>query len=111
MANKKEEICFLCGKSKSEVSHMIKGKFGYICDECVQAAHDVLNDNEEEDISYNMESARPSQIKSYLDSYVIGQDNAKRILAVGVFITKTKTESEVRCRDPEVQYNYDWFYW
>lgn len=85
MANKKEEICFLCGKSKSEVSHMIKGKFGYICDECVQAAHDVLNNKEEEDISHNMELARPSQIKSYLDSYVIGQDNAKCILAVGVY--------------------------
>lgn len=64
---------------------MIKGKFGYICDECVQAAHDVLNDKEEEDISYNMELERPSQIKSYLDSYVIGQDNAKRALAVAVY--------------------------
>lgn len=84
MANKKEEICFLCGKQKSEVSHMIKGKFGYVCDECAQVAHDVLNDKEE-DISCNMELVTPSQIKSHLDSYVIGQDNAKRALAVAVY--------------------------
>lgn len=85
MSSKKEEICFLCGKSKSVVSHMVKGKFGYVCDECIQAAHDVLNVKEEEDISCNMEMATPSQIKSHLDSYVIGQDEAKRTLAVAVY--------------------------
>lgn len=64
---------------------MIKGKFGYVCNGCIQAAYDVLNSKEAEDISYGMELAIPSQIKSHLDSYVIGQDNAKRALAVAVY--------------------------
>lgn len=43
MANKQQEICFLCGKTKSEVNQLLKGKFGYVCDSCVQEAYEVLN--------------------------------------------------------------------
>lgn len=64
---------------------MVKGKFGYVCDHCIQAAHDVLNVKKEEDIFCNMKMATPSQIKSHLDSYVIGQGEAKRTLAVAVY--------------------------
>lgn len=84
MADKKE-ICFLCGKTKSEVNQLLKGKFGYVCDECIQEAYEVLNFEEEEEISGNMQMATPSQIKTHLDQYVIGQDEAKRILAVSVY--------------------------
>lgn len=84
MADKKE-ICFLCGKTKSEVNQLLKGKFGYACDECIQEAYEVLNFEEEEEISGNMQMATPSQIKMHLDQYVIGQDEAKRTLAVSVY--------------------------
>lgn len=78
MANKQQEICFLCGKSKSEVNQLIKGKFGYVCDECVHEAYEVLIEQEEEEISHNVQLATPSRIKAHLDQFVVGQDEAKR---------------------------------
>jgi len=84
MANKQER-CFLCGKVKSEVNQLLKGRFGYVCDACVHEAYKILSDEEEEEISYNVQLATPSQIKAHLDQYVIGQDEAKRTLAVAVY--------------------------
>lgn len=85
MANKQAEICFLCGKTKLEVNQLLKGKFGYICDRCTREAYEVLNEQEEEEISNNVQLATPSQIKAHLDQYVIGQDEAKRTLSVAVY--------------------------
>ena len=82
---KQQEICFLCGKTKSEVNQLLKGKFGYVCDSCVNEAHEVLNEQEEEEISHNVQLATPSQIKAHLDQYVIGQDEAKKTLSVAVY--------------------------
>lgn len=85
MANKQIERCFLCGKTKSEVNQLLKGRFGYVCDECVLSAYGILNEEEEEQVNNNIQLSTPSQIKSYLDSYVIGQDDAKRTLSVAVY--------------------------
>lgn len=83
---KQSETCFICGKSKSQVDKLLKGKYGYICNECIQEAYEVLNENEEEDyISENMQLATPKQIKEHLDQYVIGQDEAKKTLSVAVY--------------------------
>lgn len=54
MANKHEESCFLCGKSKSQVNKLLKGVYGYACDECVNTAYELLQDEEEEEISHNV---------------------------------------------------------
>lgn len=48
---KQQEVCFLCGKSKSEVHRLIKGQIGYVCDKCVQIAYDTFNEKEEEEIA------------------------------------------------------------
>ena len=85
MTKKQTEICFLCGKTKSEVNQLLKGKFGYVCDSCIHEANEVLNEQEEEEISYNVQLATPSQIKAHLDQYVIGQDEAKKTLSVAVY--------------------------
>ena len=85
MANKQILRCFLCGKVESEVEHLIKGKFGCVCDECVHEAYGVLNEEEEEQITHNIQLATPRQIKEHLDQYVIGQDDAKMTLAVAVY--------------------------
>lgn len=86
MANKKQEFCFICGKTKSEVDRLLKGKFGgCICNECVKEAYKVLDEDEEEEISENMQLSTPSQIKAHLDQYLIGQDEAKRTLSVAVY--------------------------
>lgn len=75
----------MCGKSVNEVNKLIKGEYGYICDSCISIASDLLNDKEEESITNNMQLAIPSQIKAHLDQYVIGQNEAKKTLAVTVF--------------------------
>ncbi len=83
---KQSEVCFICGKVKSQVDKLLKGKYGYICNECVQEAYEILNKDEKEgNISENMQLATPSQIKSHLDQYVVGQDEAKKILSVAVY--------------------------
>ena len=51
MSNKQIERCFLCGKTKSEVNKLLKGNYGYICDECIQEAYEVLMEDKKEEIS------------------------------------------------------------
>lgn len=88
MVNRFEERCSLCRKSVSEVDQILKGTFGYICNECVDDAYEVLYPNESEEgvcNNFNKSIPAPSQIKAHLDSYVIGQEDAKRTLAVAVY--------------------------
>lgn len=103
MANKKEEMCFLCGKSKSQVDKLLKGRFGCVCNQCVSDAYDVLAEEEaEEYIDNNVKMATPSQIKAHLDQFVIGQDDAKRTLAVSVY-NHYKRIRQSRKSDVEIQ--------
>ena len=102
MANKQIERCFLCGKVKGEVKMLVKGKFGYACDGCIQDAYDVLNEEEEEQITHNIQLATPRQIKEHLDQYVIGQDDAKMTLAVAVY-NHYKRINQSKKSDVEIQ--------
>lgn len=102
MGNSKAEICFICGKRKNQVQQMLKGDFGYICDECVREAYDVLNEEEETEIDNNVKLATPSQIKAHLDQFVIGQNDAKRTLAVAVY-NHYKRLTQSRKSDVEIQ--------
>lgn len=85
MANKKDEFCFMCGSKKDDVDKLIKGRYGYICDSCINIAKGLLEDEEEETVSENIKSVTPRQIKEHLDQYVIGQNEAKETLAVAVY--------------------------
>lgn len=98
MANKNNKYCCMCGSKKDEVDKLIKGEYGYICDNCISIASELLNDEEEENITNNMQLATPSQIKAHLDQYVIGQDEAKRTLAVAVY-NHYKRLKLVLCQD------------
>ena len=101
MENKQIERCFLCGKIKHEVKRLIKGKYGCVCDECIQEAYDILNEEGEKESSHNVQLATPRQIKEYLDKFVIGQDDAKITLAVSVYnhykrIRQKKSDVEIQ---------------
>ena len=85
MANKQVERCFLCGRPKAEVTQLLKGQFGYVCDECIHDAYNILNEEEEQEISHNVQLTTPRQIKEHLDQYVVGQEDAKMTLAVAVY--------------------------
>ena len=102
MTNKQILRCFLCGKVESEVEHLIKGKFGCVCDACIHEAYGVLNEEEEEQITHNIQLATPRQIKEHLDQYVIGQDDAKMTLAVAVY-NHYKRINQKKKSDVEIQ--------
>src|SRR5215207_7457224 len=78
--------CSFCGKSQKEVKKLIAGPTVYICDECIGLCNDIIAEEiEKEDQSYGSSAIpKPAQIKKVLDEYVIGQDRAKKILAVAV---------------------------
>ena len=87
--SKKESGCSFCGKSRNEVGILIAGVSGHICESCVQQAHSIIK---EEDLSDKSNTStekvnvlKPAEIKTKLDDYVIGQDDAKKVLSVGVY--------------------------
>ncbi len=84
--------CSFCGKSQEDVKNLIAGNTAFICDECIKLCSDVIriDDNKRHTISEiksfgDTGKLTPSQIKKYLDDYVIGQETAKRVLSVAVY--------------------------
>jgi ATP-dependent Clp protease ATP-binding subunit ClpX len=79
--------CSFCGKSQHEVRKLIAGPSVYVCDECVELCNDIIREElpEEEATSSDEKLPKPKEIKEVLDQYVIGQENAKKILAVAVY--------------------------
>jgi len=78
--------CSFCGKSKDSVKKFISGPSVYICNECVSLCNEILAEEEErEAVETQVPSLTPMEIKDVLDQYVIGQDDAKRALAVAVY--------------------------
>lgn len=107
MAKYKEEdiYCSFCGKSKDEAYRMLSGTDAYICDECVALCQEILEDEYENGDYYKEKSdelKKPEEIKSFLDSYVIGQDNAKKVLSVSVYNHYKRQLSKVN-NDVEIQ--------
>ncbi|MBW8064608.1 MAG: ATP-dependent Clp protease ATP-binding subunit ClpX [Nitrospira sp.] len=77
--------CSFCGKSRDEVRKLIAGPTVYICDECVNLCNDIIaEDWEEAKEGISSKLRKPSEIKHHMDQYVIGQERAKKILAVAV---------------------------
>ena len=80
--------CSFCGKSQKEVKKLIAGPSAYICDECVSLCNEILeeeNEQEEEQPLHSFHVPKPKEIYTTLDEYVIGQETAKKILAVAVY--------------------------
>ena len=86
-SGEKALYCSFCGKSQHEVKKLIAGPSVFICDECIQLCNDIIRDE-----LPGLQTVKPSgdrlptpaEIKGNLDSYVIGQETAKRTMAVGV---------------------------
>ena len=79
--------CSFCGKSQHEVRKLIAGPSVFICDECVDLCNDIIREEVQDDSSDNNAEKlpRPNEIKETLDDYVIGQERAKKVLAVAVY--------------------------
>ena len=74
--------CSFCGKRRSEVRKLISGPNVYVCDECVALCNEII---EQDELPAPRQYPRPQEICDYLDTYVIGQTNAKRVLSVAVY--------------------------
>src|SRR6478752_6005493 len=79
--------CSFCGKSQKQVKKLIAGPGVYICDECIDLCNEIIEEefSEAGEVGLLEELPKPHQIRQFLDSYVIGQSNAKKALAVAVY--------------------------
>jgi len=97
--------CSFCGKSQKQVKKLIAGPGVYICDECIELCNEIIEEefSSQEEISFT-ELPKPSEIDEYLDDYVVGQEIAKKKLAVAVYNHYKRIRSgENRRDDVELQ--------
>src|SRR5689334_12754399 len=96
--------CSFCGKSQKEVKKLIAGPTVYICDECIALCNDIIAEEVEKDEPSTGAdpTPKPAEIKSILDDYVVGQDRAKKILAVAVHNHYKRINSKVEAGDVEL---------
>jgi len=87
--SKKEAGCSFCGRSRNEVGILIAGVTGHICESCVSQAHSIIKEEEVQDKNSGKSEPfkifKPAEIRAKLDEYVIGQDDAKKVLSVAVY--------------------------
>uniref|UniRef100_UPI002805D287 ATP-dependent Clp protease ATP-binding subunit ClpX n=1 Tax=uncultured Anaerococcus sp. TaxID=293428 RepID=UPI002805D287 len=111
MADKEKSTvrCSFCGKDASQVKRIIAGADGYICNECVELCSEIIKEdnNIEAGFDFDFELSKPKDIKAYLDSYVIGQEDAKKTLSVAVYnhykrITSNEEDSEVELQKSNI---------
>jgi ATP-dependent Clp protease ATP-binding subunit ClpX len=97
--------CSFCGKSQKEVKKLIAGPTVYICDECIELCNDIIAEEYDRDEASAPSShvPRPKEIKETLDQYVIGQERAKKILAVAVHNHYRRIESQAFVGEVELQ--------
>ena len=95
--------CSFCGKSQHEVRKLIAGPSVFICDECVELCNDIIREElEEKAQSARSSLPKPREILEVLDQYVIGQNRAKRTLAVAVYNHYKRIESRQKSDDVEL---------
>jgi ATP-dependent Clp protease ATP-binding subunit ClpX len=105
MAKQSSLHCSFCGRSRDEVKILIAGQEGHICENCVEHAQEIIAQElqvkqEQQTAQYRFTIRKPLEIKEFLDQYVIGQNEAKKVLSVAVYnhykrITQKQQQDEV----------------
>src|SRR5438105_15595924 len=98
-------VCSFCGKSQNEMRKLIAGPTVYICDECIDLCNDIIAEecDHDENLTASSNVPKPAEIKRVLDQYVIGQERAKKILAVAVHNHYKRIDSQMVTGDVELQ--------
>ena len=103
MSHDKHLRCSFCGKSKDSVRKFISGPSVYICNECISLCNEILAEDEEREVAEAITQVpTPQEIKDVLDQYVIGQERAKKALAVAVY-NHYKRINSASARDDDVE--------
>ncbi len=96
--------CSFCGKTQEQVRKLVAGPGVYICDECIELCNEIIEEEigEESDLSF-IDLLKPQEIKQSLDQYVIGQEEAKRVLSVAVYNHYKRINAAQKLEDVELQ--------
>ncbi|WPE16727.1 ATP-dependent Clp protease ATP-binding subunit ClpX [Candidatus Thioglobus autotrophicus] len=102
--DKKELSCSFCGKAKSEVERLIAGPGVYICNECIESCHDLIEEQSVKEVTeeYQDWDYTPMQLRDFLNEYVIGQDHAKKVLSVAVYNHYKRLKNDYIANDVEL---------
>jgi len=104
MSHDKHLRCSFCGKSKDSVRKFISGPSVYICNECIALCNEILAEDEEREVAEQITQVpTPREIKGILDQYVIGQDLAKKALAVAVYNHYKRINASSSAREDDVE--------
>jgi ATP-dependent Clp protease ATP-binding subunit ClpX len=96
--------CSFCGKSQNEVKKLIAGPTVYICNECIDICIEIISDDAQQEAAATRPPLpKPTEIKTFLDEYVIGQEETKKKLAVAVYQHYKRIEMMKRRSDVEIQ--------
>ena len=96
--------CSFCGKTANQVERLIAGPNVYICNECVDLCKDMIDEESKTKLTNkNLKLPKPSEIKKFLDQYVIKQDDAKKALAVAVYNLYKRINSKGKASEVELQ--------
>jgi ATP-dependent Clp protease ATP-binding subunit ClpX len=96
--------CSFCGKSQKQVKKLIAGPGVYICDECIDLCNEIIEEElaDADDVKLD-ELPKPVEIREFLEGYVIGQDTAKRTLAVAVYNHYKRIQAQEKTRDARAE--------
>jgi ATP-dependent Clp protease ATP-binding subunit ClpX len=108
MAKQTNLHCSFCGRSRDEVKILIAGQEGHICENCVEHAQEIIvqeleQRHEVQTTQYRFNIRKPLEIKEFLDQYVIGQDDAKKILSVAVYNHYKRITQKQQNDDVEIE--------
>jgi ATP-dependent Clp protease ATP-binding subunit ClpX len=110
MAKQAQLHCSFCGRSRDEVKILIAGQEGHICENCVEHAQEIIvqelnlkNDANSGNSNFKLSVRRPAEIKKFLDEYVIGQDDAKKVLSVAVYNHFKRIVQKKQADDIEIE--------
>ncbi len=107
----KEELeCSFCGKQKADTNLLIAGLDAHICDRCIEQAHGIVAEeskHQDKELSSELMLKKPKEIKAFLDAYVIGQDQTKKVMAVAVYnhykrLLQTTTDEDIEIQKSNI---------
>ncbi len=106
MAKTKEEHCYFCGRPKAETELLISGMEAKICNYCIEQAKTILDEESHakvKELKIDHTLLKPAEIKAFLDQYVIGQEDAKKVLSVAVYNHYKRIEQTMEANEVEIE--------
>lgn len=102
----KEDKCSFCGRKKAEVNLLLAGIEGHICDNCAEQAYNIIQEELKNTPDFDMSGIKllkPLEIKAFLDQYIIGQDQAKKVLSVAVYNHYKRLRQKIDDDETEIE--------